>query len=216
MPQEGILQVFAECHRREYSESVRLIDQVCEGEKSIQWITGTRHAVSRFPFASKFLLKRNRTREMLAAEFRRRIRNSGLSFMEMDLAAGEEGSDDPWWAKVTNYVGEMADYPLSRLDFWCLCDARCLADGTRLLFALRAFQSSRGKFPHNLRELIPEFIDEVPVDPFDGQEIRYCPEAEIIYSIGDDLIDSGGNEGRPASREPTFHFGFRSGLRPRA
>jgi hypothetical protein len=46
--------------------------------------------------------------------------------------------------------------------------------------------------PSSLEELGPQYLKEVPLDPFDGQPIRYSPEKAIIYSVGDDLIDSGG------------------------
>jgi hypothetical protein len=49
--------------------------------------------------------------------------------------------------------------------------------------------------PDSLGELAPRFVDPVPVDPFDGQPLRYTktsPQGFVIYSIGKDRKDSGG------------------------
>jgi len=44
---------------------------------------------------------------------------------------------------------------------------------TRTILALRAYQLTHGNLPSDLNALVPEFLDAVPVDDFDGQPLRY-------------------------------------------
>jgi hypothetical protein len=68
---------------------------------------------------------------------------------------------------------------------------------TRTILALRAYQLTRGNLPVDLSALVPEFLDAVPVDDFDGQPLRYSPGRKIVYSVGQNLKDDGGNDSRP-------------------
>ena len=43
---------------------------------------------------------------------------------------------------------------------------------------------------------MPEFLDSVPVDDFDGQPLRYLPEQKTVYSVGENLKDDGGDDSR--------------------
>ena len=45
---------------------------------------------------------------------------------------------------------------------------------------------------------VPAFLPEVPVDPHDGKRLRYrrLTEGVVIYWVGPDMIDNGGNLGR--------------------
>jgi hypothetical protein len=55
------------------------------------------------------------------------------------------------------------------------------------------------------------YVFELPKDPFSGDELIYHREKKIIYSIGRDLIDSGGDEvTTPWSKvgDPTFSLDF--------
>jgi hypothetical protein len=65
---------------------------------------------------------------------------------------------------------------------------------TRTILALRAYQLIHGKLPPDLNALVPEFLDAVPVDDFDGQPLRYSAEKKIVYSVGKNLKDDGGND----------------------
>jgi hypothetical protein len=82
-------------------------------------------------------------------------------------------------------------------------------DLTRLLLALKQFENQNQKPPDSLDELVPEFIDKIPKDTFSGKDLRYLPEKGIIYSVGADNVDNGGN---PKSdiiidiQNPTFDF----------
>lgn len=67
---------------------------------------------------------------------------------------------------------------------------------TQLLLALRIFTTRHGHLPASLQELTPEFFPRVPVDDYDGKPLRYLPEKKLLYSIGPDLKDSGGQRSR--------------------
>lgn len=63
--------------------------------------------------------------------------------------------------------------------------------------ALRAFQGYRGRPPETLDQLVPKYLPAVPLDPYDGQPLRYLPGADDfqLYSIGADGMDDGGRGG---------------------
>jgi len=60
----------------------------------------------------------------------------------------------------------------------------------------------QGPLPENLVALVPEFLPQVPADPFDGQPLRYrkLSKGYVIYSVGRDRQDDGGKE-RPEKGE---------------
>lgn len=69
--------------------------------------------------------------------------------------------------------------------------------------ALRRFQLRHGHLPTHLAELVPELLVAVPRDPVDGQPLRYRPNADshfLLYSIGEDGVDDGGDP-RPVNEE---------------
>ncbi|ADE53709.1 hypothetical protein Caka_0685 [Coraliomargarita akajimensis DSM 45221] len=92
----------------------------------------------------------------------------------------------------------------------------------QLAIALNAYYTESGELPDTLAQLVPEFITALPVDPYDGEPMRYSKEQKIIYSVGVDFIDQGGS--RLPSRmlateneldcaeedetEPTYHLSF--------
>ena len=47
--------------------------------------------------------------------------------------------------------------------------------------------------PKNLDELVPKFIPAIPLDPFDGKAMRYSLSNGVVYSVGENLEDAGGN-----------------------
>ena len=56
------------------------------------------------------------------------------------------------------------------------------------------YRLARGTWPSDLNELVPEFLPGPPIDPFDGQALRFRRENEqvVIYSVGPDRRDDGG------------------------
>jgi len=70
---------------------------------------------------------------------------------------------------------------------------------TQTILALRAYQLTHGKLPENLDALVPEFLDRVPVDAYNGQPLHYSAEKKIVYSVGRNLKDDGGDDRSNAS-----------------
>jgi hypothetical protein len=62
--------------------------------------------------------------------------------------------------------------------------------------ALKRYQQKHGNYPANLNSLAPEFVSTVPLDPVDGQPLRYHPNSNgtfLLYSVGENGVDDGGN-----------------------
>ncbi|MHC5056256.1 MAG: hypothetical protein ACYTKD_16270 [Planctomycetota bacterium] len=71
-------------------------------------------------------------------------------------------------------------------------------DAAILGLSCELFRSAKGRYPATLDELAPEFLDELPPDPFTGKpfhyELRDDGAAFTVYSVGDNLKDDGGVE----------------------
>lgn len=62
--------------------------------------------------------------------------------------------------------------------------------------AVQRYRLNNGRLPDSLDKLVPDYLKSVPLDPFDGKEIRYkkLERGFVIYSIGEDMKDDGGKE----------------------
>jgi type II secretory pathway pseudopilin PulG len=69
--------------------------------------------------------------------------------------------------------------------------------------AIERYRLADGKLPESLTELVPAYLDSVPMDPFDGNELRYkkLETGFVVYSIGEDLSDDGGKERERLTKE---------------
>jgi hypothetical protein len=68
------------------------------------------------------------------------------------------------------------------------------------------------KWPEKLDELVDaKFIKAVPLDPFDGKPLRWkvVDEGRLVYSVGQDRIDNGGNIDRDAMFKDGGDIGYR-------
>jgi hypothetical protein len=65
--------------------------------------------------------------------------------------------------------------------------------------ALRCYESEQGHAPMGLEQLVPEYFQHVPQDPFSGKPVIYRPQGThwLMYSVGEDGLDDGG---KPVSR----------------
>jgi hypothetical protein len=62
--------------------------------------------------------------------------------------------------------------------------------------ALKRYQLKHGNYPADLNSLVPDFVPAVPLDPVDGQPLRYRRNADgtfRLYSVGENGVDNGGD-----------------------
>jgi hypothetical protein len=64
------------------------------------------------------------------------------------------------------------------------CRSETDLSATQALIALRAFQAEHGALPRTLDELVPRYLDAIPLDAYDGEPLRYDPEAKRLRSVG--------------------------------
>jgi len=63
------------------------------------------------------------------------------------------------------------------------------------MLALRAFRLEKGHYPARLKKLMPEYLREIPIDPFDGiAPLHYQLQGNkyLLWSIGPDGVDNHG------------------------
>lgn len=56
----------------------------------------------------------------------------------------------------------------------------------QIALALAAYKAESGEFPENRAELTPEYLAQVPQDPFSGEDLRYreMEDGYVLYSVG--------------------------------
>ncbi|RIK62309.1 MAG: hypothetical protein DCC65_17685 [Planctomycetota bacterium] len=98
----------------------------------------------------------------------------------------------PWYCYTARY-GAGGNTHSRWIKFWI----RHLGMNRTIQAAIAAerYRLAHGQWPGSLDVLVPDYIDAVPIDPFDDRPIRYAivPEGIKTWVIGDDLSDEGGN-----------------------
>lgn len=74
---------------------------------------------------------------------------------------------------------------------------RCDLAGSRVFLGVLAYRDRFGRYPETLDEMSRKLSWKTPEDPFSGRAFIYRREGRgfVLYSIGDDLQDSGGKQG---------------------
>ena len=100
-----------------------------------------------------------------------------------------------WWIRP-NAVGRL--FLLFDNDLIALggiqSDSACSYYGTRLVLACRSYRLKHGEWPSALAVLMPDHLASIPSDPYDGASFRYSRDKAIVYAVGKDLKDDGGEE----------------------
>lgn len=63
-----------------------------------------------------------------------------------------------------------------------------------VVFAGQVFRRDHGRFPETLDELVPDDLDSIPIDTYDGKPLKYRfdPDGPVVYSIFENGTDDGG------------------------
>ncbi|HYW79334.1 MAG TPA: hypothetical protein VE890_07130, partial [Thermoguttaceae bacterium] len=59
---------------------------------------------------------------------------------------------------------------------------------------IRCYRLETGELPDTLADLMPDYLSEVPEDPFSSSPLIYrrAGDEYVLYSVGKDGIDDGG------------------------
>ncbi len=81
----------------------------------------------------------------------------------------------------------------------------------KAILAAERFRLDTGRLPKSLEELVPTYLEALPIDPFTGAPLRFAfsDEGIVIYSIGEDLVDDGGLVARRKKRPQFLDVGVR-------
>ena len=132
-----------------------------------------------------------------------------------------ETTDAPWHKRapvVADFAADVATAPLyANVGFDIQKVFVHLQVGqSRLRCSIAAIGAERyrlrhGHWPDSLAALAPEFAPVVAADPFDGEPLRYrrLPDGVVIYTVGPDLTDNGGNLSAAIPPADGTDIGFR-------
>lgn len=105
--------------------------------------------------------------------------------------------------KPLSWLGEFSPNSADayKIDYGELYDdyfyRRCLLYTEREAIKVQlAFERHRffwEEYPQALEALVPNFLSSMPRDFFDGEQLRYSRRDRILYSIGSNGVDGGGN-----------------------
>ena len=143
-----------------------------------------------------YSFKPNRTKRELAADHRRWIGNSSRIYAEMDRDGSDPEEPGRFSLLLPNVIGK---YLLTILmpSWEKLLETKCRTDGilagAKLAVACNRFARDKGRWPAELQELVPEYLNEVPRDPYDGAPFRYSAEKGLVWAVGKNLSDEGGS-----------------------
>jgi len=90
------------------------------------------------------------------------------------------------------------------------CRSQAQLRAAIVALAVERFRREHGRWPNSLAELVPGKLPQVYVDPYDGKPLRYRRNkgGVVIYSVGPDKIDDGGNLERIKKTVPGADIGI--------
>lgn len=85
-----------------------------------------------------------------------------------------------------------------------------LIRSARTALSVQRYRLKYNKLPDSLDDLVPDYLESVPLDPFDGKELRYkkLDKGFVVYSIGKDQKDDGGKEDPKDKSDSTYDITF--------
>ena len=212
--------------RAEYEFTVGIVDDFRRGPSSLEKIPGITAAEKQQAWSywlhRGWIFRPNETRRLFGDVHQEVIRNVPRPFASMQLRKPPVHHKWREYGVVRqllagNIIGRRLHVILATDGHRLLVLKSAGKTGlafTKTLLAMKIFRMTTGRLPDTLDELVPEYIDAVPLDDFDGKPIRYSPEKKILYSVGEDLKDDGGFTKEEACAWAKEHLSLEEGEDP--
>ncbi len=128
-----------------------------------------------------------------------------------DLLFPPAGSDDSEALADLGEIGIEINAPDYRHFFLRRCTQDTALAATQTLIALRAFQQDQGGLPEQLADLIPDYLDAIPTDSFNGAPLQYSRADKVLYALKANSVESAEPKGPAVTagrREPSYPIDF--------
>lgn len=76
--------------------------------------------------------------------------------------------------------------------------------------AVERYRLDQQNLPRSLDQLVPDYLEQVPLDPFDGKPLRYVllEPGYIVYSVGEDMQDQTGKRKEKEQSDKEYDIPF--------
>ncbi|NCD22892.1 MAG: hypothetical protein EOL90_08145 [Spartobacteria bacterium] len=151
---------------------------------------------------SPYFFRPQATLRAVREKYRQAIRDVSLPYAQADATEEPKFGQSLLQLLRPNSVGEFFRRVVvvpARQTLETKCRAESLLAGAKLAVACHRFERERGRFPETLAELVPEYLDALPRDPYDGAPFRYSTEKGQVWAVGKNLTDEGGSTRVPGA-----------------
>ena len=165
------------------------------------------------PGYASYCFQPNRILDAHRAETDRFCRKVDEGTYDMSYAqerhAGLWASDVDTSPLARNFLGQK-EMPSRDDSCATLFERRFKSRSFIAVLACRSYRAKHGTLPASLDELVPEFLDEVPRDPYDGEKLRWNAEKGYFWTKGRDGDFDGTVEfypdGKPRWKNRNYHW----------
>lgn len=161
----------------------------------LEYLSESRVAIARRTFLGdhplEFLRLMHRIEGDVQDDWATALRLSG-EFVPRDW--GSTRKQLPWGGTMHAGPSAFVSVFATKIPIWAVKAARLRCASATV--ATVRFHALEERWPESLEELVPDYLTQVPVDPFTGAPIFFVrDEAAIrVYSVGPNRLDDGGSE----------------------
>ncbi len=189
--------------RFEYTHTINSIDETTNSQLETTLQRMIKNGETSPAYANyvkyKYYYKPNQTKNLYTSLYSREVSAVGTrcELNDLDQQVGLSKSPIAKWKLLftENAIGKMM-FSLTGIALGSAVTKDCqndlVANIAQIELALKGYIADNGSLPIDLNALVPKYLASVPVDLFDGQPIRYSAEKKILYSVGVNKKDLGG------------------------
>lgn len=163
------------------------------------------------PGYSSYTFQPNRILQAHQAETERFCRKVDEDLYDMSYAqerhAGSTACKIGFGPLIRNFLGQK-EMPSRDDSYAMLFERRFKSRSFIAALACKSYRARHRKLPDSLNELVPEFLDEVPLDPYDGEKLRWNAEKGYFWTKGRDGDFDGalefGSDGKPRLKNKNY------------
>lgn len=207
---------FIAVSKGEYNVGSLSIDALVNGDFDVfKYSTEEQNKDMAKKLNNNYYFRPNKTKALFASYARKKIKNANQFCNNIENVEIKRLAPTSYLEMYIseNLVGKVLNDIIANSSFAVIikkCNEDSLVSSTQALIAIKAYQNDYGNLPDSLNQLVPGYLESVPLDYFNGNQLRYSKENKILYSVGRDGKDEGGSTGEDWKKmpDPTLNINF--------